>query len=279
MAEINISRPAPAKLNLFLRITGRRADGYHSLQTVFQFINLCDALHFSMREDGQLHCVSDAPGLAPAQDLTMQAAQRLKQASGTPLGADIRVEKKIPMGGGLGGGSSDAATALLALNRLWQLGFSRQLLAVMGKELGADVPVFVFGRAAWAEGVGELLTPLDTLPEPWYLLIHPGCHVSTAEVFSLQQLTRDAQPVKMSDFLTGRNGGNDCETAVRSRYPEVGDALDWLNTYAPARLTGTGACVFAAFADQSRAKAALALLPRKWQGWVVQGMNSSPVRN
>jgi 4-diphosphocytidyl-2-C-methyl-D-erythritol kinase len=268
---------APAKLNLFLHITSRRADGYHCLQTVFQFLDYCDILCFSKRTDGILSChYSNGLNLSPEQDLIYRAAHLLQQYSGTPLGADIQVEKKIPMGGGLGGGSSNAATTLLALNKIWQLHLPYVILAEIGLKLGADVPVFVHGTAAWAEGIGELLTPI-TLDEPWYLVIEPGCHVSTAEIFNAKDLTRDALSVTMGDFLAGRCK-NVCEEVVRCRYPPVGEALDWLSQYSPARLTGTGACLFARFDDFALANARLVELPSQWQGFVAQGKNISPAR-
>jgi 4-diphosphocytidyl-2-C-methyl-D-erythritol kinase len=260
---------APAKLNLFLHITSRRADGYHNLQTIFQFLDFCDDLYFNVRPDGCLSCQSSVP-----QDIVLRAARLLKQYSGTSLGADIQVEKKIPIGGGLGGGSSDAATTLLALNQHWQLQLSSDTLAHLGLSLGADVPVFVHGHAAWAEGIGELLKPIE-LDEPWYLVIHPGCHVSTAEIFSTKDLTRDAKSITIRDFIAGQSR-NVCENVVRRRYPQVGQALDWLSQYSPARLTGTGACLFARFESRAQAHAVLAQLPAVWNGFVARGKNISP---
>jgi len=266
---------APAKLNLFLHITSRRTDGYHNLQTIFQFIDYCDVLYFKTRTDGQLSCQSTEKSLRPEQDLVWQAARLLQTNSGTSLGADIRVEKKIPMGGGLGGGSSDAATTLLALNQLWQLEWPQTKLAEIGLSLGADVPVFVHGQAAYAEGVGESLIPIEELKEPWYLVIHPDCHVSTAEIFSAPDLTRDQIPVTIRAFFAG-HCQNICEPVVRSRYPQIGQALDWLNQFRPARLTGTGACLFAAFESEAAANAVLAQLPSQWHGFVALGKNISP---
>jgi len=266
---------APAKLNLFLHITSRRADGYHNLQTIFQFLDYCDVLYFNTRPDGRLSCQNTAENLPAEQDIVLRAARLLKQSSGTPLGADIFVMKKIPMGGGLGGGSSDAATTLLALNQRWQLQLPSATLAKIGLSLGADVPVFVHGHAAWAEGVGESLTPIDDLEEPWYFVIHPGCHVSTAEIFSAPDLTRDAFSITIGDFIAG-HGKNVCEPVVRRRYPQVGQALDWLNQYRPARLTGTGACIFAAFESEAAAHTVFAQLPGEWRGFVAAGKNLSP---
>ncbi|MDX1253390.1 MAG: 4-(cytidine 5'-diphospho)-2-C-methyl-D-erythritol kinase [Gammaproteobacteria bacterium] len=268
--------PAPAKLNLFLHITGRRADGYHLLQTVFQFIDRCDWLHFDVRNDGVIRRIEELPGVPPEQDLTLRAAHLLREEAGQPaLGADIRIEKHLPMGGGLGGGSSDAATTLVALNALWGLRLPPQRLAALGLRLGADVPVFVAGHAAWAEGVGEKLTPV-TLPEPWYVVLVPACHVSTAAIFSAQELTRDLPPLTIEGFLSGQ-GRNVCEPVVRSRYPQVAEAMDWLTRFGPARMTGTGACVFCAFAAESEARRVLAQLPPSWQGFVAKGMNRSPL--
>ncbi len=267
---------APAKLNLFLHITSRREDGYHNLQTIFQFLDYSDIISFVLRNDGKLSCKSSAKNLPPEQDLVLRAAHLLKKYSGTNLGADIEVEKKIPMGGGLGGGSSDAATTLLALNQLWQLEISLERLAELGLSLGADVPVFVYGESAWAEGIGELLSPIK-LDEPWYIVIHPGCHVSTAEIFSAKDLTRDALPIKIADFLAGRTQ-NVFEKIVRRQYPQIEQAIDWLNKYSKARLTGTGACIFARFENRIEAETVLAKLPHKWFGFVAQGKNISPAK-
>lgn len=271
----SIQGVAPAKLNLFLHITSRRTDGYHNLQTIFQFIDYCDVLEFTYRSDGQLSCESTAQDLPPEQDLVLRAARLLQQHSDTSKGADIQVEKKIPMGAGLGGGSSDAATTLLALNKLWQLQLSPTQLAKLGMRLGADVPVFVHGHAAWAEGVGESLTPVN-LKEPWYLVVNPNCQISTKEIFLAQDLTRDTFPITIREFVAGRSQ-NVCEPVVRRLYPPVGQVLDWLSQYSEeARLTGTGACIFAAFETQSAAKTVWEQLPNQWQGIVAQGKNVSP---
>ncbi len=267
--------PAPAKLNLFLHIVGRRADGYHLLQTAFQFIDLCDYLYFAVRRDSRIRRLSELPGVAPEDDLTVRAARLLQDAAGCSLGADIRVDKRLPMGGGLGGGSSNAATTLHALNRLWRLELPRQELLALALQLGADVPVFVHGEAAWAEGVGEQLQPL-VLAEPWYVVIAPGCSVPTAEIFQVPELTRDCQVLTIDGFLSGR-GGNVFEAVVRRRYPAVAQALDWLGRHAPARLSGTGACVFAAFADEQQARSVYSQVPEQWQGFVARGMNRSPL--
>lgn len=276
MTAVYSSWLAPAKLNLFLHIVGRRADGYHLLQTAFQFIDLCDTLQFEITGDGRIERTRDLAEVPVEDDLTLRAAALLQRATGTSCGARIRCEKQIPLGGGLGGGSSDAATTLTALNELWNTGQSVDQLAELGLKLGADVPVFVRGHAAWAEGVGEILTPV-TPPEPWYVVIHPLCHVSTAEIFSLPELTRNTPPIKIRDFFAG-SGINSCESAVRTRYPAVAAALDWLAEHGVARMTGTGACVFADVATEARAREIAALTPPPWRGFAVKGLNRSPLR-
>lgn len=268
--------PAPAKINLFLHVTGRRADGRHELQTLFQFLDHGDTLCFRVRADGLIRRVFGAPDVAPADDLTVRAARRLQELAGTSLGADIAVTKRLPGGGGLGGGSSDAATTLLALDRLWDTGLGRADLAAIALELGADVPVFVAGHAAWAEGVGEQLTPAEPR-EPWYLVLVPPVTVSTAEAFADPELTRDHPPIRMRDFLAGA-GVNVFEAPVRRRFPAVAEALDWLaDRGLTPRLTGTGACVFGAFTEESSARAARAALPAGWRGFVARGTNRSPL--
>jgi len=267
--------PAPGKLNLFLHVVGRRPDGYHLLQTAFQFMDLCDELRFWSRPVGVVERASDLPGVPAEQDLCVRAARLLAGGrSGLP-GVAIELTKRLPIQGGVGGGSSDAATVLVALNQLWGLGLPADELARLGESLGADVPVFVHGRAAWAEGVGERLTPLE-LPEPVYLLVQPDAAVSTAEIFKAPELTRDSPAITIPGFL--RDGArNDCEAVVRQRCPEVAEALNWLGRFAPARLTGTGACVFAAMPDEARAAEVLGLLPARWTGHVVRGLNRSPL--
>ncbi len=276
-----LSWPAPAKLNLFLHITGRRADGYHELQTVFQFLDYGDELRFTVRDDGVIRALHHLPGVTSDQDLTVRAARLLQESTGNSLGADIELTKRLPIGGGLGGGSSDAATTLVALNHLWKLKLSVDELAKLGLKLGADVPVFVHGQAAWAEGVGERLTPVD-LPEPWYVVIAPPCRVSTGEIFAAADLTRDAKPITIRDFLAGQ-GGNDCEALVSRRYPEVAQALQWLAGHAPARMTGTGGCVFAAFPDEPAARRAAQQFteqrPDSGQALIAQGLNLSPLHS
>ena len=267
--------PAPAKLNLMLRVVGRREDGYHELQTVFQFIDRCDRLWFDLREDGRVRRLNDVAGVAEHDDLTVRAALALQRATGCTLGADIRCEKNLPMGGGLGGGSSDAATTLVALNRLWGTGLDEDALSEIALPLGADVPVFVRGRAAWAEGVGERLVPVE-LPQTWFLVLAPACFVSTRSVFSHPQLTRNSNPIKLADFLNG-NIVNDCLPVVRREYPPVAAALEWLSAWGDSRLTGTGGCVFASFDDRDRAVAACRQSPAGMSGFVAQGLNRSPL--
>ena len=267
--------PAPAKLNLFLHITGRRADGYHLLQTVFQFVDFSDELHFTPRADGQIHRLSEVAGVPAEQDLVVRAARLLQQHTATSQGVDIELNKRLPMGGGLGGGSSDAATTLVALNRIWACGLDIEQLAGLGLQLGADVPVFIHGQAAWAEGVGEKLIPVE-LPEPWFVVLCPPVNVSTAKVFSDPQLIRDCPAITIRDFLAGV-GGNVCEPLVRKGWPEVGAALRDLSHFAPARMTGTGACVFAAFEQEETARAAWQQLSGQWPGFVARGKNTSPL--
>jgi 4-diphosphocytidyl-2-C-methyl-D-erythritol kinase len=267
--------PAPAKLNLFLHVTGRRADGYHELQTLFQFLDFCDELYFDVRTDGQVRRLSDLAGVPEETDLVVRAAKRLQAAAGAALGVDIRINKRLPMGGGVGGGSADAATTLVALNQLWGLNLPIETLAELGLSLGADVPIFIHGRAAWAEGVGECFSAVE-IEEPWYLVVQPGVHVSTGEIFSAPELTRNTPPIRMPDFLAGL-GRNDCAPVVRARYPEIAKALDWLAARGDSRLTGTGACVYAQCPDQPAAEARLAELPSAWTGFVAKGCNRSPL--
>jgi 4-diphosphocytidyl-2-C-methyl-D-erythritol kinase len=268
--------PAPAKLNLFLHVTGRRPDGYHSLQTVFQLIDLCDTIAISVREDGRIERPDGPPGVDPEADLTVRAARALQQATGCRLGATLRVRKRIPMGGGLGGGSSDAASVLLGLNEVWACGLPVGALAGLGLPLGADVPVFVRGSSAWGQGVGEDLQPL-ALPEAWYVVIHPGVAVSTRDVFQSPELTRNSPVITIRAFFQS-GGRNDCEPVVRARFPEVADALDWLGQFAPARLTGTGSCIFAPCPTAIDAERLAARVPDRWTSYVARGLNVSPVQ-
>jgi len=267
--------PAPGKLNLCLHVVGRRADGYHLLQTAFQFIDLCDEIRFWQRPAGVIERLGEVPGVPADLDLTVRAARLLAEGRSISSGVGIEVGKNLPMQGGVGGGSSDSATVLVALNELWGLGLDLETLTSLGLRLGADVPVFVRQQAAWAEGVGEILTPAE-FPEAIYLLVRPDAAVATAEIFKAPELTRDSPVITIRGFpMTG--GRNDCEPVVRRRYPAVAEALDWVGGIAPARLTGTGSCVFAAIPDEQAARAALGRLPGRWQGWVVRGLNRSPL--
>ena len=266
---------APAKLNLFLHITGRRDDGYHLLQTIFQFLDYSDEITLNLRDDGRIKRVSGLASVRDEDDLVVRAAHLLKQYTKTAYGADISVNKKLPIGGGLGGGSSDAATVLLGLNQLWSCDLTIDELAELGLKLGADVPVFVRGHAAWAEGVGEQLE-IITLPEPWFVVVHPNIFVSTAEIFADKGLTRDCEPFKIARFLEGQ-GSNVFEPVVRNKHSEVAEALDWLSAYSPARLTGSGSCLFAKFPNKNVAQSVLNELPSRWQGFVAKGLNKSPL--
>ncbi len=265
--------PAPAKLNLFLHVIGRLANGYHALQTLFQFTDFADLMEFTVRRDGILRISPDLPGIPPQENIIIRAAAALRERSGCEFGASITLEKRIPVGGGLGGGSSDAATTLVALNCLWRLGYPPDVLAEIGLEIGADVPVFVYGNTAWGEGVGDKLTPVSTVP-CWYLIIDPGCPVATVEIFSAPDLTRNTPAITIRDFLAS-GGHNDCEPVVRRRYPQVARALDWLGRYADARLTGTGSCIFAGFDDREQAQAVCREVPEGWRGIVTRGVNHS----
>jgi 4-diphosphocytidyl-2-C-methyl-D-erythritol kinase len=300
--DTTLDCPAPAKLNLFLHVVGRRPDGYHLLQTLFRFLDYADTLHFTLRTDGAIHRQDPLAGIPPEQDLCVLAAQHLQAAAGVGLGADIALAKRIPVGGGLGGGSSDAATTLLALNRLWGLGWSRERLQRLGLELGADVPVFVYGRSAFAEGIGEQLRAA-ALPPAWYLVLTPPLAVSTAEVFSDPELTRNSDRIKIPGFSAvhqetgagtleigtlaaemlgsalppGGVGRNDLEAVVCRRYPLVAAHLAWLRQFGPAALSGSGACVFAAFGSEEAARAAQRQLPQSMRGFVARGIDRHPL--
>jgi len=267
--------PAPAKLNLMLRITGQRSDGYHLLQTVFQFIELCDWITFHPVDDGRVSLQKPIPGVPEADDLIIRAAKLLKAETGCEQGVRIEVEKNLPMGGGLGGGSSDAATTLVVLNALWGLQLSMEKLMELGLTLGADVPVFVCGYSSWAEGVGEKLERID-IPEQWFVVIKPNCHVDTKEVFLSKDLTRNSKSIRIADFIAGQHQ-NDCLGVVRERYQSVKDALVDLSEFSEARLTGTGACVFAQFDSEEAAVSAYRSLQKKWQVYLVKGVNESPL--
>ena len=263
---------SPAKLNLFLHITGRREDGYHQLQTLFQLLDWGDTLLFTPNTSG-LVTLSGAPASIPDEEnLILRAAHLLQRGD---LGAHIELNKRIPQGGGLGGGSSNAATTLLALNHLWGLKLENTKLQQLGAALGADVPVFTAGRSAWAEGIGELLTPVE-LPECWYLVLVPQCHVSTEEIFSDEQLTRHTSPIKIAAFFEGHTR-NDCQSLVRNLHKEIDNALIWLNNFGEARLTGTGACIFASFDNEANAQSACSQMPDQWTGIVAKGLNESPI--
>jgi 4-diphosphocytidyl-2-C-methyl-D-erythritol kinase len=266
--------PAPAKLNLCLHIVGRRADGYHLLQSAMQFVDLCDQLRFHERPAGSIERLAGPAGIPADSDISLKAARALARGRDVP-GVAIELDKKIPVQGGLGGGSSDAATVLLALNEMWKLNLSVDELARIGLTLGADVPFFVRGHASWVEGVGEQLTPYD-FPEQHYLIVKPQAAVSTAEIFQAPELTRNSPVTTIRGFLA-EGGRNDCTSCVRGRYPEIAEALDWLHEFGEARLTGTGACVFVALPDERAAQAVRARLPARWSGFVARGLNRSPL--
>jgi len=268
----SLSVLSPAKLNLFLHITGRRPDGYHELQTLFQLLDWGDQLLFTPNHSGSITLESSAPEIPQEDNLVVRAAQVLQQGS---LGAHIVLQKRIPTGAGLGGGSSNAATTLLALNHLWDLRLTRATLQSLGTRLGADVPVFVGARTAWAEGIGDILTPI-ALPERWYLIIVPNCHVSTAEIFAHRQLTRNSIPIKMATFFE-EDSRNDCQQLVRDLYPEVDKALKVLANFGEARLTGTGACAFVSFDNAAQARKARKELPDEWTSILARGVNTSPL--
>ena len=278
--------PAPAKLNLFLHVVGQRPDGYHLLQSVFTLLDFGDNLRIRVRDDGQVRRVNELPGIPEAEDLTVRAAQLLREASGTSRGADIEVEKRIPLGGGLGGGSSDAATVLLALDRLWGTSFGPDALAELGAALGADIPFFLHGSTAWVEGIGEKLKPI-AIPRRWYLVLAPPIGVPTREIFAAPELTRNTEALKMEDFSARQQeadrGGaparfhNDLEPVVTARYPQVREHLEWLRQHGDARMTGSGSCVFAAYDSREEAQRVLDLAsPMK--GFVAQGMATHPLR-
>ena len=275
---------APAKLNLFLHVVGRREDGYHLLQSVFTLIDRYDRLRFRVREDGVIRRVSEVAGVPAEQDLAVRAASVLKEASGTSLGADIELEKTIPMGGGLGGGSSDAATVLIALDRLWNTRLGSAALQELALSLGADVPFFVFGQPAWADGIGERLRPVE-LPGLWYLVLTPGVHVPTQAVFTAPELTRDTEALKMEDFSAqpgiftdSHRFRNDLEPVVTSRFPAVREHLEWLRRHGNARMTGSGSCVFAGYDSREAAQRVLDQLPGSMRGFIARGLTHHPLR-
>lgn len=267
---------APAKLNLMLHITGRRDDGYHLLETVFTFIGLYDKVYIKPREDGQIVLHTLIEGVAAEQDLSVKAARALQQASGTSMGADLWVEKNIPMGGGLGGGSSDAATVLLALNQLWQTEFSRQQLIDLGVKLGADVPVFIFGRNSFASGIGEVLSEVS-IPNQWYVVIKPNVHVATAKIFTHERLTRDSAPSIIRVFPREQPLRNDMQDVVCEEYPEVANALARLNQFGQALMTGSGACVFLALPSESAAQQVYQQVASEFEAYCVKGLDQHPL--
>ena len=266
---------APAKLNLFLHITGRRDDGYHELQTIFQLLDVGDVLAFDVTDVPDIERVTAVSGVAAEDDLVVKAARLLQKKTSCRRGVKIHIDKQLPMGGGLGGGSSDAATTLVALNRLWGCGLAVDELAVLGKSLGADVPVFVRGETAWAEGIGEKLTAIELAPQ-WFVVLRPAVEIATAALFASPELTRDCPRIKIRDFLAS-GGENVFEPLVRKQYPEVDKAMKWLDKFSPSRLTGTGSCIFAAVADKAEAARILAQLPAGLTGFAAQGVNRSPL--
>ena len=267
---------SPAKLNLFLHITDRRPDDYHNLQTLFQLLDYGDTLRFTPRADGQITLTPEIPGVAFEVNLIIKAVRSLQKRTGVTLGVDIQLEKRLPMGGGIGGGSSNAATTLVALNHLWQCGLSNAQLQQLGLQLGADVPVFVNAQTAWAEGVGEALQAIE-MPKNWFLVVQPDCHVSTQQIFSHKDLTRDSPAIKVAAFLE-QGGQNACQALVRRLYPQVDEALNWFAERGyQAKLTGTGACVFTQFATAEAAQNVLQSLPKHLPGFVAQGINQSPL--
>lgn len=267
--------PAPAKLNLFLHVVGRRPDGYHLLQSAFRLLDWCDWLEIRVREDGEILRARELPGVSEAADLTLRAARLLKEATGTCLGVEIAVEKHLPMGGGLGGGSSDAATVLMALNRVWDCGMSREALQVLGLQLGADVPFFIYGRDAFVEGVGERFQPIE-LPPAWYVIVSPGVEIPTSEIFGDEGLTRNTPPIRIADFALSATR-NDLQPVAGRRYPGVKAAIDWLSGFYPARMTGSGACVFAEVPGEREALDVLASCPSEWRVWVAKSLAVHPL--
>ncbi|MGQ0748961.1 MAG: 4-(cytidine 5'-diphospho)-2-C-methyl-D-erythritol kinase [Betaproteobacteria bacterium] len=269
--------PAPGKLNLMLRVVGRRADGYHLLQTVIRFIDFGDTVRLRVRADGGVKRVNDVPGVDPDTDLTVRAARLLREATGHREGVEVALEKRLPLGGGLGGGSSDAATALLALNRLWHLDLPRARLMALALALGADVPVFVFGDNALAEGIGEVVSPIR-VPAAWYVVLTPPVTVSTAAVFAAPELKRDSKTIRIQSFSIDL-AVNDLEPLVCQAYPEVARHLQWLRQFGPAMMTGSGACVYAAYAAEDQARTVFARLPDSMKGFVARGLEHHPLRD
>jgi 4-diphosphocytidyl-2-C-methyl-D-erythritol kinase len=285
MAKTLNNCPAPAKLNLFLHVTGRRHDGYHLLQTVFQLIDYGDMLHFEVRDDGAIRRITRVPGIPEESDLIVRAAKLLRTSaisSGTAKypGADIAIDKRLPLGGGLGGGSSDAATTLIALNHLWQTGLSQAELLALGLQLGADVPFFLFGQNAFAEGVGEKLLPLST-PDHWFVVIEPGISIATKTIFDAPELTRNTKPVTIADFSAAPIGfgKNDLQSVAANLFSPVADAVEWLRNYGDARMTGSGACVFCSFEREQQAEQVLNKVPARWKAWKAKAIARHPLAN
>ncbi|MES2048642.1 MAG: 4-(cytidine 5'-diphospho)-2-C-methyl-D-erythritol kinase [Pseudomonadota bacterium] len=278
MSATHLHCLAPAKLNLFLHITGRRPDGYHLLQSAFQLIDRCDTLDVQIREDEIVRRTNDISGVAEQDDLIIRAANLLQSHTKSRFGADLTLQKILPMGGGVGGGSSDAATTLIALNHLWECGLKRQELMELGLRLGADVPFFLFGCNAFAEGVGEKLQAIET-PDAWFVVIEPGVQVPTAAIFSAKELTRDTKPIRITDFSSSAktHWKNDLQTVACSLYPEVEKAIDWLKTFGDARMTGSGACVFCAFPDENVADLVLKQVPDCWKSWKAKALSKHPM--
>ena len=279
--------PAPAKLNLFLHVIGRRADGYHLLQSVFQLIDRGDTLHFDLRDDGRIHRTNDVPGVPEESDLIVRALARLAEAfqlrhGRAAPGIDVAVEKILPMGGGLGGGSSDAATALMAANALWQAGFTDAELMAIGLPLGADIPFFIYGQTAFVEGVGEAMQPVDG-PDCWYVVIEPGVSVPTPAIFTAEDLTRDSKPVRIADFpaahLLNEFGRNDLQAVASRLFPPVAQAIEWLGQYGAARMTGSGACVFCAVPNAAEADLVLGQVPGNWRAWKARSLQQHPLKS
>jgi 4-diphosphocytidyl-2-C-methyl-D-erythritol kinase len=279
--------PAPAKLNLFLHIVGRRADGYHLLQSVFQLIDRGDTLHFDLRDDGRIVRTNDVPGVPEESDLIVRALRRLadayeKRHGRMVPGIDVAVDKILPMGGGLGGGSSDAATALMAANHLWQAGFSDDELMEIGLPLGADIPFFIYGRTAFVEGVGEAMQPVEG-PDCWYVVIEPGVSVPTPAIFTAEDLTRDTKPIRIADFPAAHElsgfGKNDLQAVASRLFPPVAQAIEWLGQYGAARMTGSGACVFCAVAGEAQADQVLGQVPGSWKAWKARSLRQHPLKS
>ncbi|STR44747.1 4-(cytidine 5'-diphospho)-2-C-methyl-D-erythritol kinase [Iodobacter fluviatilis] len=267
--------PAPAKLNLFLHVVGRRSDGYHLLQSVFQLIDLADTISLRVNEGGEIQHLNPLPGVPAESDLTVRAARLLQKETGCSKGVDIRVEKRLPMGGGVGGGSSDAATVMLALNRLWQLNLPRSRLMELGLSLGADVPFFIFGESAFVEGIGEIMTPVAT-PDVDFVVLHPQVHVSTPQIFSDPDLTRNTPPIKVP-HLSSAITQNDLEYVACKNHPEIRENITWLSQYADARMTGSGSCVFASFSSPNEANRVIYDLPKNMTGYVARSLSKHPL--